>query len=146
MTMKKPRIAIVKSLYRPDIVDQLAAGAIAVLAEAGVEYEVFEVGGSLEIPAAVEMLCEDGKGWEGFVVLGCVLKGDTIHDQVIAYTVFPALDEIARRRLLPLGNGVLTVNDLQQAEERANPARQNRGGEAARAMLHMYKIRYGVKV
>jgi 6,7-dimethyl-8-ribityllumazine synthase len=69
------------------------------------------------------------------------MKGDTIHDEVIAYTVFPAIDAIARAHNLPIGNGVLTVASEAQALDRADPARQNRGGEAAKAAVRMLEIR-----
>lgn len=140
--MNKKRIGIIRSAYRPDIVSLLAKGAIAVLREAGVSYEEIEVSGSLEIPAAVAFVQADRKRrFDGIVVLGCLMKGATIYDEVIAYTIFPALDQIAREQLLPLGNGVLTVASEAQALERADPAQQDRGGEAAKACLAMLKLK-----
>jgi 6,7-dimethyl-8-ribityllumazine synthase len=138
----KPHLAIVKSRYRPEIIDGLFQGAVAVLEQAGATHEVVEVSGSLEIPAAVSFLEKSGKTeYDGYVVLGCILKGDTIHDEVIAYTVFGDLDHMACRRQLAIGNGILTVNTVAQAEERADPKRQNRGGEAAKAALTMAELR-----
>jgi 6,7-dimethyl-8-ribityllumazine synthase len=137
----KPVLAIVRSKYRPEIVDLLFQGATAVLKAAGAEYSVYEVAGSLEIPAAVELLQKSGKRFDGYVTLGCVMKGATIHDEVIAYTIFPALDQIARRDGVAIGNGVLTVSTEAQAFERADPNFQDRGGEAARAALGMIGLR-----
>lgn len=142
MATGKTHFAVIRSRYRPEIIDGLAAGAIAVLGDAGVTHEVIEVTGSLEIPAAVSFLEKSrAKRFDGYVVLGCILKGDTIHDEVIAYTVFGDLDRMACERHLAIGNGVLTVNTVAQAEERADPKRQNRGGEAARAALAMMEMK-----
>ncbi len=138
------KFAIVRSTYRPEIVDHLFEGASAVLSEAGAVYESVEVAGALEIPAAVAFLQAGKKKYDGYVVLGCILKGETIHDEVIAYTAFQALDQIAREQCVPVGNGILTVNTMAQAVERADPQQQNRGGEAARAVLRMLALRKSV--
>ena len=139
---QKFRFAIVRSMYRPEITGGLLDGAETVLKAAGIQSEIFEVAGSLEIPAAVSLLIQDSKRrYDGYVVLGCILKGDTIHDEVIAYTIFPAIDDIARAHRVPIGNGILTVNTVQQAEERADKTRQDRGGEAARAAIAVHEIK-----
>lgn len=141
MTSQPAKFAIVRSAYRSDIVNQLATGAKAVLDESGVLYDEIAVSGSLEIPAAVAMIANGPNQYDGVVVLGCLIKGATIHDEVIAYTIFPALDSIARQFSLPLGNGILTVGNEAQALERADPGRQNRGGEAAKAALWMRELK-----
>jgi 6,7-dimethyl-8-ribityllumazine synthase len=143
---QKLRFAIVRSMYRPDITGGLLDGAQTVLNAAGIPSDIFEVEGSLEIPAAVSLLIQHSKQpYDGYVVLGCILKGDTIHDEVIAYTIFPAIDEIARAHGVAIGNGILTVNTAQQAEERADKTRQDRGGEAARAALAIHKIKANLR-
>ena len=141
MSGRKSHLAIVKSKYRPEIIAGLYRGAVAVLDEAGASHEAVEVSGSLEIPAAVAILESGETSFDGYVVLGCILKGETIHDEVIAYTVFGDLDRIACKKRLALGNGILTVNTEAQAQERADPKRQNRGGEAARAALAMLALK-----
>jgi 6,7-dimethyl-8-ribityllumazine synthase len=141
MSGRKPHLAIVKSKYRREIIDGLYRGAVAVLDDAGASHEAVEVSGSLEIPVAVAILEAGETSFDGYVVLGCILKGETIHDEVIAYTVFGDLDRMACKKRLALGNGILTVNTEAQAQERADPQRQNRGGEAARAALAMIELR-----
>jgi 6,7-dimethyl-8-ribityllumazine synthase len=141
MSGEKPHLAIVKSKYRPEIIDGLYRGAVAVLEKAAATHEAVEVSGSLEIPAAVAMLEAGEASFDGYVVLGCIIKGETIHDEVIAYTIFGDLGRMACKKRLALGNGVLTVNTEAQAQERADPQRQNRGGEAARAALAMIALR-----
>lgn len=137
----KAHFAVVRSKYRPEIIGGLYEGAKAVLDQAGATHEIIEVTGSLEIPAAISMLEKSGKDFAGYVALGCILKGDTIHDEVIAYTVFGDIDRMACKKHLAIGNGILTVNTVAQAEERADPKRQNRGGEAARAALAMAELK-----
>jgi 6,7-dimethyl-8-ribityllumazine synthase len=138
----KPLIAIVRSAYRPEIVQQLVNGAVAVLNAANADHEIIEVTGSLELPAAVAFL-QAGKTrkFDGYVVLGCLFKGATIHDEVIACTVFPAIDQMAREQFLAIGNGILTIASEEQAQERADPKRQDRGGEAAKATLRMLELK-----
>jgi len=137
----KSHFAVVRSKYRPEIIGGLYEGAKAALDQAGVTHEIIEVTGSLEIPAAISMLEKSGKDFDGYVTLGCILKGDTIHDEVIAYTVFGDIDRMACKKQLAIGNGILTVNTVAQAEERADPKRQNRGGEAAKAALAMAELK-----
>ena len=136
---KAPHLAVIRSAYRPEIVGKLYEGAIIAMKTKNATHDVFEVNGSLEIPAAVSIL--KSKKFDGYVVLGCILKGDTIHDEVIAYTAFAALDEMARHEKLAIGNGILTVNTVAQAEERADHTRQNRGGEAALAALKIIELK-----
>lgn len=143
----KAHFAVVTSTYRQDVIDMQFEGATAELDKAGVSYDRIQVSGALEIPAAVSLLQKSGKvQYDGYVVLGCIIKGETIHDEVIAYTAFKALDEIARAGSLPIGNGILTVNTKEQAIARGDVAQQNRGGEAAKAALCMYDLGkdYGV--
>jgi 6,7-dimethyl-8-ribityllumazine synthase len=140
--MQKLSFAIVRSMYRPEITAGLLDGAQTVLGANSVQFDVFEVEGSLEIPVTVSLLIQNSKKkYDGFVALGCILKGDTIHDEVIANTIFPALDDISRFNGIPLGNGILTVDTIEQAEERADKTRQDRGGEAARAALAVHAIK-----
>ena len=135
-------IAIIKSNYRPDIVDLLLQGSASILEQNGAVFEIIEVSGSLEIPQAMNYLLSSTKSeYQGYVALGCILKGETIHDEVIAYTVFKAIDELSRKFKMPVGNGILTTNTLEQAKERASPEGQNRGGEAAKAALKMLEIK-----
>lgn len=138
------KLAVIKSRYRPEIISGLYQGADTALKQANVDHQVFEVNGSLELPAAVSIIARGNEKFDGYVVLGCILKGATIHDEVIAYTAFAALDEMARAQGLAIGNGILTVNTEAQAQERADPAQQDRGGEAAKAALAMIALKKAV--
>lgn len=138
---KKPKILIARSLYREEVIGMLAAGARAVLEDAGAEIEEAGVHGSLELPAAVALdSTRSPRLFDAYVVLGCIIKGETIHDEVIAYCAFEALQRLATEHRMAIGNGILTVNTLEQAMERADPKRQNRGAEAARAALDMLSL------
>lgn len=135
------KILIVESAYRKDIINNLVKGATAELEEAGASYDRVEVHGSLEIPGVIAYAEKFRRDYDGYIAIGCILKGETIHDEVIAYAAYEALQKMAVEEHLAIGCGILTVNTLAQAEERADPQRQNRGAEAARAALQMIEIR-----
>lgn len=146
--VKGAHFLIVKSAYRKAVIDRLVDGVIATLKEYGVTFETIDVHGSLEIPAAIALAEDSDEDFDGYIALGCILKGETIHDEVIAYTAYQALQDMSVNRNLAIGCGILTVNTEAQAIERADPAQQNRGREAALAALQMLGIRqkYGVSV
>jgi len=79
---------------------------------------------------------------EGFIVLGCVLKGETRHNEIIAFETTRSLQDLAVHRALAVGNGILVCDTKEQALERADPARLNRGGAAAEACLRMLELKY----
>jgi 6,7-dimethyl-8-ribityllumazine synthase len=103
------------------------------------------VPGSLEIPAAiaiaVEAAARDGKSYEGVVALGCVIRGDTIHFEIVSTESARALMGLAVALRLPLGNGIVTVNTEAQAWERSRVGEGDKGGDAARAALAMVRIK-----
>jgi len=137
-----PHLLIVGTMYRPEIVSQLVAGASARLKEAGASYDLLEVHGAYEIPAAIAMAeASADVAYDGYIALGCLLKGETIHDEVVAYPCYHALQDLAVEKHIALGNAVLTVQTLEQAKARANPDRENRGAEAASAALHMIHLK-----
>ncbi|MGE4314376.1 MAG: 6,7-dimethyl-8-ribityllumazine synthase [Pseudobdellovibrionaceae bacterium] len=137
----KPRVLIVRSAYRAEIIDGLYTGALEALSECGAIVESVTVHGSLEIPGAIALHEKAGKAYDAYIALGCILKGDTIHDEVIAYTAYQSLQDMIVGQGLCIGCGILTVNTVEQAEERASPERQNRGREAALAALHMLSLK-----
>ena len=103
--------------------------------------------GALEIPAAIA-ICLDAAAtadhpYEGVVALGCVIRGETYHFEIVAGESSRALMDLSVARKLPLGNGILTVETLEQAEVRADPARGDKGGDAARAALRLAEIKRG---
>ena len=147
-----PHILIVEARFYTDVADMQLAGVRAVLERAGATHEVMTVPGALEIPAAIAFAVKAldfdplRRRADGFVALGCVIKGGTMHDQVVATESARGLQELALRHTLAVGNGILTCNTLEQAQERADPARLNRGGEAAEACLRMIEIKQSLRL
>jgi 6,7-dimethyl-8-ribityllumazine synthase len=142
---KGARILIVEARYYDDLADLLLEGAMAVLEEAGAEVERVGVPGALEIPPAVAMAAEAAQRkrqpYDGIVALGCVIRGDTIHFEIVSNESARGLMEIGIARALPIGNGIITVNTEAQAFERARPKELNKGGDAARAALALVRLK-----
>jgi len=142
---KGARILVVEARYYDDIADFLLAGAMKVLNEAGTEVERITVPGSLEIPSAiviaVDAAKQKGLAYEGVVALGCVIRGDTIHFEIVSQLSAQGLLELSVARGLPIGNGIVTVNTLTQALARARIEEQDKGGDAARAALTMVALK-----
>lgn len=144
----KPHVMVVEARFYDDVADKLLTGAKAVLDRAGISYEVFTVPGSLEIPAAilyaVKSLDFDAvrRRFDGYVALGTVIKGSTRHDQIVGDVSAYGLQKLALQHTLAIGDGILTVDTLDQAIERADPARLDRGGAAAEACLKMIELKH----
>ena len=106
---------------------------------------MISVPGALEIPAAIAIAMDAskkiGKPYDGAIALGCVVRGDTIHFEIVSMESSRALMDLSVARSLPLGNGIITVNTTEQAWERARADRLNKGGDAARAALTMMRIK-----
>ena len=137
------RMLIVEARFYDDIADALLAGARAVLDEAGCAYDTITVPGALEIPAAVCMVL-DAKRYDGIVALGCVIRGDTYHFEVVANESGRGLMDLAVRERIALGNGILTVNTEAQARARSSKI-SNKGADAARAALVMARLKRSLK-
>ncbi len=141
------RILIVEARYYDAIGAMLLAGARAAIESAGATGDVIDVPGALEIPAglaiALDAASAAGRPYDGAVALGCVIRGETSHFEIVAGQTARALMDMSVARKLALGNGVLTVDTLAQALERANPARGDKGGEAARAALSLAGLKRG---
>ena len=139
------RVVIVEARFYDDIQDALLEGAVAELDAAGVGYDVISVPGALEIPSAVAIALDGamkkGRSYDGAIALGCVIRGDTIHFEVVSMESARALMDLSVARSLPLGNGIITVNDEKQAWARARVSELNKGGDAARAVLAMIRIK-----
>ena len=133
------RFLIIEARYYEDVGEMLMAGARAAFEAAGATVEVHEVPGALEIPSAIAIALDGaaaaGRPYDGAVALGCVIRGETFHFEIVAGESSRALMDMSVARKLALGNGILTVETLAQAEERADPARGDKGGDAARAAL-----------
>jgi 6,7-dimethyl-8-ribityllumazine synthase len=139
------RVVIVEARFYDDIQDALLEGAVAELDAAGVGYDVISVPGALEIPSAVAIALDGamkkGRSYDGAIALGCVIRGDTIHFEVVSMESARALMDMSVARSLPLGNGIVTVNDEKQAWARARVSELNKGGDAARAAVAMIRIK-----
>lgn len=139
------RALIVEARFYDDLQDALLDGAVTELKAAGLTHDVLTVPGALEIPAAVAIAVDaaaaNGKPYDAVVALGCVIRGDTIHFEIVSQESSRALMDLAVSRKLPLGNGILTVNNEDQAWARARASELNKGGDAARAALAMLRIK-----
>ncbi len=139
------RALIVEARFYDDIQDALLEGALAELKAAGVSHDVVTVPGALEIPAAIAVAVDaaagHGKPYDAVIALGCVIRGDTIHFEIVSGESSRALMDLAVNRTFPLGNGILTVNTEAQAWARARTSELNKGGDAARAALAMLRIK-----
>jgi 6,7-dimethyl-8-ribityllumazine synthase len=139
------RALIVEARFYDDIQDALLEGAVTELRAAGLTYDVITVPGALEIPAAIAIALDAaekrGKPYDAAIALGCVIRGDTIHFEIVSIESSRALMEFAVDRKFPLGNGIVTVNTDAQARARARVNEGNKGGDAARAALAMLRIK-----
>jgi len=139
------RALIVEARFYDDIQDALLEGAVAELKAAGVVHDVITVPGALEIPAAIAIALDAaesrGKPYDAAIALGCVIRGDTIHFEIVSMESSRALMDLAVAKRFPLGNGIITVNTEVQAWARARAGELNKGGDAARAALAMLRIK-----
>ena len=143
--LKGARILVVEARFYDDIADELLKGATRVLETAGAVFDRVSVPGSLEIPPAITMALDAAeradKPYEGAVALGCVIRGDTIHFEIVSHESARGLMEISRTRGVPIGNGILTVDNDAQAWMRARVEEADKGGEAARAALALVRLK-----
>lgn len=143
--MSAHKILVIDARFYEDLADALVAGAMAVLEAEGADVTRVSVPGVLEIPAALAMALaamESGEAdYDGFVLLGCVIRGETTHYDIVANESARAIMELTIDAALPVGNGILTVENGDQAWARADPARKDKGGAAARAALDMIAVR-----
>ena len=133
-----PRIAVVIAAYYGDVSDAQLSAVRAVLDEAGAEHEIVEVPGSLEIPTAIGIAHRQGD-FDGYVALGCVIRGATSHYDVVVNESARGLTMLGLSGVC-IGNGIITVENREQAMERADAARLNTAGGAAAAALHLVSI------
>jgi 6,7-dimethyl-8-ribityllumazine synthase len=139
------RILIVEARYYDDIADALLAGAMAALKAAKAEVERVSVPGALEIPGAIAIALEAAgrkrRKYDGAVALGCVIRGDTIHFDIVSHQSARGLMDISIARAFPIGNGIITVDTEAQALARARAEEQDKGGDAARAALALIALK-----
>ncbi|WP_088346176.1 MULTISPECIES: 6,7-dimethyl-8-ribityllumazine synthase [Rhodomicrobium] len=148
MPLAKPSVLLIEARYYLDISDELAKGAIAALEEAGASYHRVAVPGALEIPQALAFAVRAGlipfgaSRWRyhGAVALGCVIRGETSHYDIVANESARSLLGIATGSSIPMGNGILTVENESQAWERASITDGNKGADAAVACLRLIDV------
>lgn len=131
-------LLLVVAPYYRELADMLVAGARATCTQAGAETEIAEVPGALEIPAAAA-LAHRMAGFDGYVALACVIRGETSHYETVCNDSARGLTLLGLNGAA-IGNGILTVENREQAEARADPARGNKGGGAAAAALHLVAL------
>jgi 6,7-dimethyl-8-ribityllumazine synthase len=141
-----PHVMIVEARYYAHINDELLKGAIAALEKARATHERFTVPGAFEIPAAIRFAALAGergtrRRFDGYVALGCVIRGETSHYEHVCQETARGLQDLAIRHELAVGFGVLTVENEAQALARAAVDRRDKGGEAARACLAMIALK-----
>ena len=147
MSKKKssPHLLIVEARFYDDMADALLDGAKTALDEAGATYDIVTVPGALEIPPAISMALdaadEEGIAYDGFVALGMVIRGETYHFEIVSNESSRALMDLAVSESLAIGNGILTVENEEQAWARARRSDKDKGGFAARAALTMIALK-----
>jgi 6,7-dimethyl-8-ribityllumazine synthase len=139
------RILVVEARFYDDLADELVRGALEVIAAAQATAEVLTVDGALEVPATVAIALEAaeraGRPFDAVVALGCVIRGETGHYDIVAGESARALMDLSVQRRIPLGNGILTVENEGQAWTRARVSELNKGGGAAEAALAVLRIK-----
>ncbi len=133
-------VGVVVSRFNDLITERLLDGAAKILEENGIEFDVHWVEGSFEIPQMIaKLLRESDKDYEGFIALGCIIKGETDHNEHIARAVSYGLMKLAIEKDIPITFGILTVDSIEQALNRAGGKFGNKGEEAARALLPLIR-------
>ena len=144
-SLKGARILVVEARYYDGIADALLDGARRALDAAQVDYEIVTVPGALEIPQGIALALDAAASrkapYHGVVALGCVIRGETSHYDIVAGESARALMELGLARAIPVGNGILTVDREAQAWARARPEGQDKGAGAARAALALVRLR-----
>ncbi|MEZ5792081.1 MAG: 6,7-dimethyl-8-ribityllumazine synthase [Nitratireductor sp.] len=140
-----PHLLIVEARFYEDIADELLSGAVNALDSAGATHDRISVPGALEIPAAIAMALyaseDNGVEYDGFVALGCVIRGETSHYDIVAGESARALMDLAIDECIAVGNGIITCENGEQAWARARVTEKNKGGGAAEAALEMIRVR-----
>ncbi|HXE17348.1 MAG TPA: 6,7-dimethyl-8-ribityllumazine synthase [Stellaceae bacterium] len=139
--MAATRILIVEARYYTHIADELLKGATTELERAGIAHERVTVPGAFEIPAAIQFAHLSRQGFDGYIALGCVIRGETSHYDLICAECARGLQDLALHERLAIGFGVLTVENESQALARARIDKKNKGAEAVRACLAMVELK-----
>jgi 6,7-dimethyl-8-ribityllumazine synthase len=130
-----PHLLVVRAPYYRDVVDGMTRGALRILQEAGATHEILDVAGAFELPQAIRIALRSSKRFDGFVALGCVVKGETDHYDFLCREAMAGLMHVALQYGIALGSGLLTVHNIAQARARSADDGHNKGAEAAAAAL-----------
>ena len=147
-TRTRARVLIIEARFYENISDELAAGAVAELEAMGASYERVVVPGALEIPQVLAQAATAGiiprsapsSRYCGAVALGCVIRGETSHYDIVCNNANHWMMEVAIRHSIPVGNGILTVDTEEQAMARAQGGREGKGGDAVRACMRLIEL------
>lgn len=141
----RAHVLVVEARFYDDIADELLAGAREHLEAAGATFDVVTVPGALELPATIAILADaaaaKGAPFDAAIALGCVIRGETTHYEIVSEQSARGLMDISVALRLPLGNGVITVENEAQAQARARRAEMNKGAGAADAALTMLRLK-----
>lgn len=135
-------VLIVEARFHEDIGDMLVRGAKEALDAAGAMYEHVTVPGALEIPTVIKIASERTVNrFDAYVALGCVIRGETYHFEIVSDESARGIGELGVHYNLPVGNGIITAENMEQARVRANPEQKNIGAGAVRAALRVLEIK-----
>jgi 6,7-dimethyl-8-ribityllumazine synthase len=137
----KPHLLLVRAPYYRAVIDGMTAGAARLLGEAGATHEVLDVAGAFELAQAIGIVLRGVHTFDGFVALGCIVRGGTDHYDYICRETMAGLMNVALQTGAALGSGVLTVHSIEQAVARSGPDGHNKGAEAAAAALLQIAVR-----
>ena len=130
-----PHVLIVRAPYYKGVVDGLTTGAVRILTEAGATHEVLDIAGAYELPQAIRLVVRGTTKFDGFVALGCIVRGETDHYDFICKATMDGMMNVSLQFGLCTGTGLLTCDNLGQAEARSGQDGFNKGAEAASAAL-----------
>jgi 6,7-dimethyl-8-ribityllumazine synthase len=134
---KEPKICLVAAIYYKEITEHLMSGCLDMLKNVNARVDTVKVSGALEIPTAIKLL---EKKYDGFVAIGCVIRGDTTHYEIVSNESSRSISNLGLQGFC-IGNCILTVENEKQAKERAEPTKGNKGAQASLAMLQLLKIK-----
>ena len=135
-------VLVLEARFYDAITDNLLSGVRTALRAAGATFDVVTLPGALEVAPALSIVLQGGKTrYDAAVAIGCIMRGDTYHFEIVANESARGLSELALRHGFPIGNAILTVDNEQQASVRADPAQGNKGGEAAEAALTLLRLK-----
>lgn len=138
---KKLHILIVEARFYDELADALLEGAKKALDAAGASYDVVTVPGALEIPGVIACADKGDTYYDGYVALGCVIRGETYHFEIVSNESCRGLMDLSMRKKLAIGNGILTVENEMQALVRAKSSEKDKGGFAVKAALTMIALK-----